>query len=244
MVSFNLQKLVREKFKFLFRVFLIAHTWGYLNILRFIPYELFYGFKYKARTLFSLNHKELDVTPEIKKNSTEYFPTPYYIAKKAFRKVEADLRGCELVDFGCGAGRILLFASQFNPKKIIGVEFSKTLCKQAEKNLYSYFNKNQNLVPAWEIIQRDALKYEINPSANIFFFYDPFNERTMKKVVEKINLSITEHPRSIKIIYISPVQRDVFIESGFKIIQSSVNKYHKGYIIFRNNGDNKKIDVR
>tara|TARA_B000000460_G_C21524926_1_gene397800 strand:+ start:1306 stop:2013 length:708 start_codon:yes stop_codon:yes gene_type:complete len=231
----DLQKLVREKFKFFFRVFKIARTWGLLNILKFVPYEIFYGLKYKVSTLFSINHQELDVSLNMKKNSTEYFPTPYYIASKVFRLVEADLMGCEFVDFGCGAGRILLFASQFGPKKIIGVEFSEILCKQAEKNLNSHFNKYQNLAPDWEIVHGDALKYSISPSTNVFFFYDPFNERTMRKVVDKINLSITEHPRSIKIIYISPAQRGVFIECGYKIMQSSVNKYHKGYIIFQKN---------
>ncbi len=243
MISLNLQKIVGEKFKFFFRVLKIARTWGLLNILKFIPYEIFYGLKYNVSTLFSLNHQELDVTPEIKKNSTEYFPTPYYIAKKVFRMVEADLMGCEFVDFGCGAGRILLFASQFRPKKIIGVEFSKILCKQAEKNLNSYFKKYQNVEPDWEIVHGDALKYSINPSTNVFFFYDPFNERTMRKVADKINLSIAKHPRSIKIIYISPVQRGVFVECGYEIMQSSVNKYHKGYIIFQKDGKNENINT-
>ena len=243
MVSLNLQKLVREKFKFFFRVFKIARTWGLLNILKFIPYEIFYGLKYKVSTLFSLNHQELDVTPEMKKNSTEYFPTPYYIAKKVFQLIQSELIDCEFVDFGCGAGRILMFVSEFKPKKVVGVEFSATLCDQAEQNLSAHFSKYHNLSPDWKIVHADALEYLISPSANVFFFYDPFNATTMRKMVEKINISITEYPRSIKVIYISPAHRSVFIECGYKIVQSSVNKYNKGYIIFQNNGKSHNINV-
>ena len=234
MVSLNLQELVIEKSKFFYRVFKIARTWGFISILKFIPYEIFYALKFKVNTLYSLNHQELDVSPEIKKNSTEYFPTPYYIANKVFRIVQSDLVGCEFIDFGCGAGRILMFVSAFKPKTIVGVEFSEILCKHAEKNLGTYFNKSQNLSTNWEIVHGDALEYLINPSANVFFFYDPFNEKTMRKMVDKINLSILEYPRSIKVIYISPSHRNVFIEYGYQIVQSSVNKYHKGYVIFSN----------
>jgi len=230
----DLQKLVKEKFKFFFRVFKIARTWGLLNILKFVPYEIFYGLKYKVSTLFSLNHEELDVSADIKQDSTEYFPTPYYIARKVFKLVQSELRDCKFVDIGCGAGRILMFASEFNPKKVTGVEFSKKLCAQAKKNLNAHFDKNRNLSTDWEIVHANALEYLISPSANVFFFYDPFNAKTMRKMVEKINLSVTEYPRPITVIYISPAHSNVFIECGYKIIKSSINKYNKGYVVFHN----------
>jgi len=234
MSPLNLQKLVREKFKFFFRVFKIARTWGLLNILKFVPYEIFYGLKYKVNTLFSLNHQELDVSVDMKKNSTEYFPTPYYIARKVFKLVRSELRDSEFVDIGCGAGRILMFVSEFKPKKVTGVEFSEKLCVQAKNNLNAHFDKSHNLSLDWEVVHADALEYLISPSANVFFFYDPFNEMTMRKMIEKINSSVTQYPRHVKVIYISPAHRSVFIEYGYKIMKSSVNKYNKGYVIFQN----------
>ena len=53
-------------------------------------------------------------------------------------------------------------------------------------------------------------------------------------MVDKINLSILEFPRPIKVIYISPRHREIFIEHGYQIVQSDINKYEKGYIIFSN----------
>jgi len=234
MSRLNLKEFITEKTRFFFRVFKIARTWGFISILKFIPYEIFYGFKFKVNTLFSVNHHELDVSPKMKENSTEYFPTPYYIARKVFQIIKSDLVGCEFVDFGCGAGRILMVLSGFGPKKIVGVEFSEILSKQAEDNLNTYFRENKKKFPDWEIVRGDALEYLISPLANVFFFYDPFNEKTMRKMVDKINLSILEYPRSIKVIYISPRHRNIFIEHGYQVVESSVNKYEKGYIIFSN----------
>jgi len=234
MAHLNLKEFFTEKTRFFFRVFKIARTWGFISILKFIPYEIFYGLRFKVNTLFSVNHQELDVSPEMKENSTEYFPTPYYIARKVFRIIKSDLAGCEFVDFGCGAGRILMFSSEFGPKKIVGVEFSELLSRQAEDNLNVYFRENKKIFPNWEIVCGDALEYLISPLENVFFFYDPFNEKTMRKMVDKINLSILEYPRPIKVIYISPRHREIFIEHGYQVVHSDINKYEKGYIIFSN----------
>ena len=53
-------------------------------------------------------------------------------------------------------------------------------------------------------------------------------------MVKKINLSIEQYPRSILIVYISPVHRNIFIQSGYNILHSNVNKYNKGYVIIEN----------
>ena len=105
----NLKRNINEKLTFFLRVFKIANTWGILNILKFIPYEIFYAMKFKVNTLFSVNHQELDVPEALKRNSTEYFPTPYYVANKVFKLVKQQLKDSEFIDFGCGAGRILMF---------------------------------------------------------------------------------------------------------------------------------------
>ena len=194
-----MKKILNEKFKFFFRVLMIAKTWGTLKIMMFIPYEIFYGLKFKVKTIFSINNSELDVLPNEKENSTEYFPTPYYVAKKVFDLVKHELRDSEFIDFGCGAGRMLMFASQYDPKKVICIEFSEKLCTQSEINLNSYF-ENSNTNTDWEIIHSDVLIYEISKSANVFFFYDPFNEKIMQQIIERINTSL-EKELLTKIMY-------------------------------------------
>jgi len=230
----NINKTGKEKFTFFYRVFKIARTWGFIKILLFIPYEIFYGIKYNVNTLFSLNNQELDVSKERKVNSTEYFPTPYYIANKVFKLVRNKLAGSVFIDFGSGAGRILMFVTQFGPKKIIGVEFSKKLCDKAISNLNKYFNTMNNTYTDWEIKHCDALEYDFPLDSNVFFFYDPFGPIIIQQIIQKIKLSLEQNNREIIIIYISPIHRKIFSEMGFELIHSKVNKYNKGFVIFKN----------
>lgn len=222
-----------EKTTFFFRVFKIANTWGLLNIILFIPYEIFYGLKYNVKTLFSLNHDELDVEISTKAQSTEYFPTPYYIANRALKLVRKELFGSVFIDFGSGAGRMLMFASKFYPEKVIGVEFSKKLCDQANLNLKKFFESNKNFKTDWEVNHCDALKYKIPLNSNVFFLYDPFNSKIINRLVKNIKLSLKENKREILVIYISPVHRKVFIENDFTEVHSKINKFDKGYTILK-----------
>ena len=232
MITRKGKDLFTQTFKFLFRVLILARTWGLTKLILFIPYEIYYLFKFKTHTLFSINNEELDLSIEEKISSTEYFPTPYYILSKIFSLIKNELYNSTFIDFGSGAGRVLTFVYYFKPKKIIGIEFSKQLCKISEKNLTAFFQKKYI---DWELIQKNAVNYHIPSNANIFFFYDPFEEIIMSKIIKNIKLSLKENKRPIWIVYISPRAKNLFLNNGFKLIHSQFNKFNKGYIIFKYN---------
>ena len=233
MIVERILNFLNHRLKFLFRVFILARTWGVIKIILFIPYELYYMFKIKTHTLFSVNNIELDVESEEKLNATEYFPTPYYIVSKVFKLVKNELVGSIFIDIGCGAGRVLTFVYKFKPKKIIGVEFSKNLFLIAEKNLSVFFKNKKNV--DWELIHKNIINYSIPKNANVFFFYDPFDAKIMDKVIKKIKLSVKKQKRQILIIYISPRNRDLFSNNGFRLIHSEINSFNKGFVVFKYN---------
>ncbi len=226
---------IKNQLKFFSRVFILAKTWGLLNILKFIPYEIYYGLRFGFGTLFSLNNDELDVSTKEKLYATEYLPTPYYIVKKTFSLVKTKLNNSTFIDFGSGAGRVMMFASLYDPKEITGVEFSEKLCNIASKNMQDYFSESKNTGVKWNIVCIDALKYEIKSTANFFFFYDPFDEKIMQHIMLRIKNSCEDYPRDIFIVYISPRFRKIVNEMGFKELYSDVNNYGKGYAIFNIN---------
>jgi len=223
--------MLKRYLTFLYRVFILAKTWGIFKILLFIPYEIFYMCKFRTNTLFSINHEELDVDNYQKRNSTEYFPTPYYIILKVFSLIEKNLHNSIFIDFGSGAGRVLTFVSIFKPKKIIGIEFSKNLHSLAKKNLMMCFKRCSNI--DWELFHINALNYKIPKDSNVFFFYDPFNENIMIKIIKKIKFSLDKNLRQIFIIYISPQHKSIFLKFGFRLIHSEINNYNKGFAIFK-----------
>ena len=228
-----MKNIILEKVTFLYRVFNLAKTWGFINILVFIPFEIFYGLKLRTKTLFSMNNNELDINESIKKDSTEYFPTPYYVMYTISNKIKKELEGAVFIDFGSGAGRALSFILKYRPKKIIGIELSKKLCQISVDNLEDQIKKNKDIVSKWEILNINATKYSIPIESNIFFFYDPFNYVILDQVVKKIIKSYDENTRSIIVIYVSPKHMKIFIEKNFKVLNTKINKYGKGYAIFK-----------
>jgi SAM-dependent methyltransferase len=228
-----MKNIILEKITFLYRVFYLAKTWGFIKILIFIPFEIYYGLKLRTKTLFSLNNKELDIKESIKENSTEYFPTPYYVMHEISKKIKEDLKDAVFIDFGSGAGRVLSFILKFKPKKIIGIELSKKLCQISNDNLENQIKKSKDIITKWEIININATNYEIPLESNIFFFYDPFNDVVLDQIVKKIITSYIKNKRSIIVIYVSPRHLKIFIKRKFKVLNTKINKYGKGYAIFK-----------
>ena len=228
-------KVFVEKLNFIIRISSIIYTWGFIVFIKFIPYEIYYGIKFNLKTLFSLSSNELDVSKIEKEHSTEYIPTPFYIAHKIFFKLQNKLIDSEFVDFGCGAGRILMFVFQFIPKKVVGIEFSKKLCECAISNLNLHFCKYPHFECEWYVEHCNAINYQIGNKEKIFFFYDPFNANIMEVVISNILISLSNHPRKIFIIYVSPIHKNVIIEKGFSIIVAEINQHNKGFIILTNN---------
>jgi len=230
----NTIDFIKEKIIFLNRFFSLAKTWGMKNIIFFIPYEIFYGFKFKTNTLFNIPVNKMDVNKNFLKASNEYIPTPYYILYKVFNLINLKkINDINFIDFGCGAGRALCFALLFNPKKIIGVELSKSLCDLSINNLSKYKYKQNNNI-CFDILNISALDYKFNNSENIIFFYDPFGPNVMNSVLSNLNVSLKKNKRSIYLIYVSPIHSNLFLKFGFKEIFSEITKYKKGFKIFVN----------
>ena len=153
----------------------------------------------------------------------EYF-LHYYILSKVFNLVKTDLVDSVFVDIGV-EGRSLTFVYNFKPKTIIGVEISKKLFSIAENNMIKYFDEKKKIT--WKLFNQNALDFNIPQDANVFFFYDPFDEQIMSKVIRKIKLSFKKKNRTILIIYISPRCKHLFIKNSFRLIHLDVNNFNK-----------------
>jgi cyclopropane fatty-acyl-phospholipid synthase-like methyltransferase len=125
-------------------------------------------------------------------------PTPYDTLRLVvdYLKLKQD---DIFVDFGCGKGRAVFFVAMQRLKKVIGVELDKRLVDIAGENLK---NVKINNTPI-EIVNADAAVFNIK-DANIFFMFNPFGPKTVKKVIDNIKQSLTANPREIRIVYYNP----------------------------------------
>ena len=143
-----------------------------------------------------------------------YQGTNYFVIEKAFEYLKNENANNSILDFGSGKGRIMVVAAHYGFKNITGIDFSQSLCAEAGYNIEKikpFFPKTN-----FEINCDDVVNYTIENNTNVFFFFNPFDEVIMLKVVKKILFSQKQNPRKIYIIYVNPLHKEIFLSAGFE----------------------------
>lgn len=194
--------------------FFIAKNWNVRLAFFSISQEVKGEKKYKINTLKIDNLKHQKVENLNLSHASIYQGSNYYLIEKAFEYLKNENANKSLVDFGSGKGRILVVAAYYGFKNITGIDFVESLCKEAERNI----EKKKALFPAtnFKIICGDAANYTIENDANVFFFFNPFDEVIMLPVVKNILLSFRNNPRKIYVVYLNPLYKEIFLSAGFK----------------------------
>tara|TARA_Y100000768_G_scaffold385972_1_gene373294 strand:+ start:193 stop:837 length:645 start_codon:yes stop_codon:yes gene_type:complete len=152
-----------------------------------------------------------------KSNNSYHYYAPIYnsVIKESFSSI-SDHKKLIFIDVGCGKGKAVLLALDFNFKKIIGVEINKNLSKICNENIKNYkFSKNKKNI---SIINKNALDYKVTDE-NVFFFFDPFSENILNIFLKKIISSIKKRKRVIYIIYANPPKKNLILKNNFKILK-------------------------
>ncbi len=175
----------------------------------------------------------LSIASENKSLGVHYEPTRYFILKAIFDLLEVDYSNCGFVDFGSGKGRVLVFASEYGFGNITGVEFSHELCEHSRRNLEAYAQKTGKRF-RYEVLHADAAAYEVRKKDNVFFFFNPFGEKVLTRVLENIDRSLKRRNRDAFFIYVNPVHNAVFSRRYLQV--HTVENHEKQYsaIIYKN----------
>jgi 16S rRNA G966 N2-methylase RsmD len=126
--------------------------------------------------------------------------------------------GSVFVDVGSGKGKVLLMAMGYPFKRVVGIEFSSRLCNIARSNIERYCHKKRlsNIVA---IHHCDVVDYDIKADENVFYLYNPFNERVMTRFIDNIAKSQDQHPRPIWLLYYNPISscHELIANAGFTL---------------------------
>lgn len=137
-----------------------------------------------------------------------------------------------IIDIGCGKGGMLYLFSKYNFGKIAGLEYSEELCSVCEKNM-AYLGISA------EIINQDASTYDNYDDYNLFYLYNPFQQKIMNKFVANLNNSLKRNKRYVNIIYSNPVYINEFLNNGFIIKREfATNIMFKERAVILENADN------
>ena len=193
--------------------YFISRNWN-VKLAAFTVYHEIKGEKkYNIDTVKINRLGNEHIESENLQHASIYQASNYFLLEKAFDFLKDENANIGLVDFGCGKGRVLIVAANYGFKSLTGIEFSQNLCIEAEENIEKIKPVFPNTL--FNIICEDAVKYEIENDKNCFFFFNPFDEMIMLKVVKNLLSFLKKNSRKIYVIYINPLHKEIFLSAGF-----------------------------
>ena len=124
-----------------------------------------------------------------------YEPTPYAVLE---RLAASGLigEGDVVLDYGCGKGRVDLFLAHETKANTIGIEYDERIYRDAVDN-------HRPGIPAEFVLAR-AEAYEVPPTVNRCYFFNPFDLVILRKVMARILKSYYDDPREILLFFYYP----------------------------------------
>lgn len=218
-------------FQYIYYFFRSLYYRGVANTFKLLTYEGKYEKKLGIKTHSIVNLSNLTLAGENTDQNHHYQGASYYILFSIFNELPHETKDFPLIDYGCGKGRALFVAEQCGFTNLIGVDIAKELIDNANENkaIYKKSNPKSNI----EFLFEDSTKYKVPENAQVFYFFNPFGDEIMQKVINNIKESVKVNPRKIYCIYLNPKYKAVFEKNGFEIFYTKKNKRYLEGIIYK-----------
>ena len=207
---------VQQFFNHIKLFFFIAINWNIRLAFFTVYHEIRGEKKYNLNTGKIENVKKLSIAGDNLEHAEFYQGANYFLLEKVFDHLQTIEANKNILDYGCGKGRVLALAAYYGFRKITGVEFAKELCEVARKNIIPIQQKFPEKI--FNVFYANAVDYKIVNDTNVFFFFNPFNDVVMLSVVKNILRSVKDNPREIFAVYLNPVHKEIFLSAGFEQI--------------------------
>jgi SAM-dependent methyltransferase len=150
------------------------------------------------KTNYLLGNRYQPTAPEMFDRILHSYPLPY--------------EECIFIDCGSGKGRVLLLASEFPFRRIIGVEFASDLTDIAQANIRAYNSPTQKCKHL-EAVCADATTFPFPPLPTVLYMANPFEGEVMMKFLRHVENSLIETPRTFFVLYRNPKYANLWDES-------------------------------
>ena len=134
-----------------------------------------------------------------------YEPTPYSVLERLagsgfFGKDDV------VLDYGCGKGRVGFFLAYRAKTKTIGIEYDERIYRDALENRKAVLSRVKP-----DFVLARAEEYEVPAEVNRCYFFNPFSEEILRKVMARILESWYVSPREMFLFFYYP--SDPFVAS-------------------------------
>lgn len=156
---------------------------------------------------------------------TGYIPTASEIVSEIFARLPISDENFTFVDLGSGKGRVLLMASEYPFRQIVGVEYAPELHATAVNNVRTYRSPTQKC-KSIECCCGDIAEFIFPDDPLVVFLFNPAQEAVIELVATHLIASVRQNPRQVWVIYVNPVCKPSF--SAFPLAWST-----DGYAVYR-----------
>lgn len=104
---------------------------------------------------------------------------------KLMKQLPEEYINFNFYDFGSGKGRVLILASLHGFKSVTGIEFADDLYEQSKINWNNYIQRTGMKISS-TVLNCDASDFIPMTTKNVFFFFNPFRDKVMDKVLDNI----------------------------------------------------------
>lgn len=142
----------------------------------------------------------------------EYEPVDYRSIIEMIDRLSVSEGEDVFVDYGSGMGRAVVVAATYPFRRVVGVEVSPELNAIAEKNIQRARGKLK--CKDVQLVNEDARVYVPPNDLTVAYFFCPFSEEVIHKVVENIRLSFVENPREVTFLFVNPRRFELVIANN------------------------------
>jgi Histone methylation protein DOT1 len=130
------------------------------------------------------------------------------------RQTNSNLQEFTFVDLGSGKGRVLLMASEYPFRGIIGIELLPSLNRIAEENIALYRSETQKC-SALHSICGDATSLSLPEGPIVLYLFNPFPEPGLKRTLANLKMRLEANPSAIYLLYHNPVLEHILGSQPF-----------------------------
>jgi hypothetical protein len=147
---------------------------------------------------------DLDITGPSATYARFYEPSDTKCLPALLRRLNIQYSEFVFIDFGAGQGKTMLLAAEFPFKRVLGVEISPMLSKQARANCESFRGKRQ-ACNSLEVRCGDAAEFTFPNVPLVIYMFNPFSEEIISRMLMNLAQSISMRPREVFLIYYNPL---------------------------------------
>lgn len=151
--------------------------------------------------------------------SAGYYATAPSLFHQAIERWSALLTGSgytlsdyTLVDIGAGKGRVVMMASEYAFREVVGVELNPDLAKIARKNLRAW-TRSAHACRDLRLVKGDALSFPLPDGPVVLFFFNSFEREMVRMWLERLVDLASKRTAPIDVIYLHPEHHKLFLET-------------------------------